>query len=120
MRPDVIPQASTEFFTPERCFITELLNTKDFNSLSIAKARVKAGVTTMLHKLNETDEIYYILSGRGEMEVAGENVGIVVANDVVFIPRNSPQRIKNVSDEDLIFLCICAPRFEVENYIANE
>lgn len=105
-----------EFFTDEKCFITELLNTESFNNFSIARARVAPGVTTTLHRLLETDEVYYILSGRGEMEIDGEKMGTVATNDVVFIPKNATQRITNVGDNDVVFLCICTPRFEVLNY----
>jgi mannose-6-phosphate isomerase-like protein (cupin superfamily) len=105
-----------EFFTGEKCFITELLNSGDFSSFSIARARVAPGVTTTLHQLHETDEVYYILSGNGEMEIDGVKMGMVAANDMVFIPKNATQRITNIGENDVMFLCICAPRFEVGNY----
>ena len=64
----------------------------------------------------EKDEVYYILSGKGKMEIGGEVTGIVAERDLVFIPKNTTQRITNISDMDLVFLCICAPRFKIENY----
>ncbi|MFT3947198.1 MAG: cupin domain-containing protein [Agriterribacter sp.] len=109
-----------EFYTPEKCFIAEVLNTEEYNFFSVAKARVEPGIITELHTLKDTDEAYYILSGKGEMEIDSETVGIAEANDIVFIPRNSTQRIKNIANEDLIFLCICAPRFIPENYFMNK
>jgi len=109
----------TEFYTAEKCFITEVLNTEEYNFFSVAKARVEPGVTTELHNLKDTDEAYYILTGKGEVEIDGEKIGIVKENDMVFIPRHSTQRIKNITSEDLIFLCICSPRFKPENYITN-
>lgn len=105
-----------EFFTNEKCHITELLNTEEVNNLSIAKARVEPGVTTTLHKLRNTAEVYYILSGKGAMEVDGEKMGVVATNDMVCIPENSTQRITNTGESDLVFLCICTPRFTPENY----
>jgi mannose-6-phosphate isomerase-like protein (cupin superfamily) len=105
-----------EFFTGEKCFITEMLNAENFSSFSIARARVASGVTTTLHRLLETDEVYYILSGNGEMEIDGEKMGTVTAHDMVFIPKNATQRITNTGVNDVVFLCICAPRFEVHNY----
>ena len=44
-------EPGTEFYTEERCYITELHNNVDS---SIARARVKPGVTTELHSLRET------------------------------------------------------------------
>ena len=109
-------EAKTEIFTPEECFITEILNVEDFRSFSLAKARVLPGLTTRNHKLNETDEVYYILEGKGEMEVNGKKLGTAKKGDAVFIPKNANQRITNSGTKDLVFLCICAPRFEVRNY----
>ena len=112
-------ETKTEIFTPEECFITEILNVEDFRSFSIAKARVLPGITTRNHKLNETDEVYYILEGKGEMEINGKNLGTAKKGDAVFIPKNANQRITNSGNDDLVFLCICAPRFEPGNYQAD-
>ena len=109
-----------EFYTEERCFIDEIFNQKDYGLFSLAQARVEPGVTTVLHSVSDTDEVYYILSGSGEMEIGGRIAGTVTERDLVFIPRNTSQRIKNLTDEDLVFLCICAPRFDTGKYIRNE
>ncbi len=105
-----------ELYISERCFITELVNLPDNPLMSVSKARVTSGVTTALHRLLETEERYFILSGKGEMEIDGEVVGLVAKGDTVFIPANATQRITNVGADDLIFLCICTPRFVFENY----
>ena len=105
-----------EFPTHENCFITEFLNRVDFENFSITRARVAPGDATEIHTLHDTDEVYFILSGRGEMEIGGKTTGIVHENEMVFIPRNTPQRIKNPDNKDLVFLCICSPRFEMKNY----
>lgn len=105
-----------ELYISERCFITELVNLPDNPLMSVSKARVTSGVTTALHRLLETEERYFILSGKGEMEIDGEVVGLVAKGDTVFIPANATQRITNVGSDDLIFLCICTPRFVFENY----
>ena len=106
----------SSFYTPEKCYITELINMETIPSFSIAEARVAPGVITEIHKLKDTDEVYYILSGKGEMEVGGKLYGIMEEKDIVFIPMNSTQRIRNIGEADLTFLCICSPRFEVKNY----
>lgn len=105
-----------EFDTPERCHITEILNKGDLASFSIARARVEPGVQTQLHALRHTDEAYYILSGEGEMEVDGQIIGAVRSGDVIWIAKGKSQRIRNTGAGDLLFLCICHPRFEAEAY----
>lgn len=105
-----------EFYTEEKCFIDEIFNQKDYGPFSLARARVEPGVTTVLHTMSDTDEVYYILSGSGEMEIGGRIIGTLNERDLVFIPRNTAQRIKNLGNKDLVFLCICTPRFDTSNY----
>jgi mannose-6-phosphate isomerase-like protein (cupin superfamily) len=100
-----------EFFTPERCYITELSNTSADPGLSIARARVEPGVTTRWHRLCDTAERYYIISGKGIMELGELSPQEVTAGDIVLIPPLCRQRITNTGLEDLIFLAICSPRF---------
>lgn len=113
--PQILPtQEEKEYYTEERCHIIELFN-QTGNPGSIARARVEPGITTALHSLDGL-ECYYILSGTGAMEIDGREMGEVSAGDTIVIPEKSPQRITNTGEEDLIFLCFCAPRFIPENY----
>jgi mannose-6-phosphate isomerase-like protein (cupin superfamily) len=105
-----------ETYTHENCYISELMNTKDYDRFSVARARVSVGMTTELHTLRNTDEVYVVISGKGQMEINHEDVGTVEPGDLVFIPANEPQKIKNIGEVDLVFLCICSPRFEQKNY----
>ncbi len=104
------------FFEQEGIYITELSNSCHDPEVSIAKARVECGVTTSWHKLANTTERYCILSGRGLVEIGDAPARIVAAGDVVIIPPMVRQRITNTGKDELIFLAICSPRFEIENY----
>jgi len=111
----------SEFYTPERCYITEMHNNDTDKDSSVARARVMPGVTTQLHALKDTDERYVILSGEGFVEVGSDFSANVGPLDVVYIPKDVSQRITNTSkDTDLIFLCVCSPRFQVNSYIDLE
>jgi mannose-6-phosphate isomerase-like protein (cupin superfamily) len=105
-----------EFFFQERCHIAELLNTTDCPGLSIARARVEPGVTTVLHIVRGTEEVFFILSGQGDVEIAGKVIGTVRPGDLLRIPADTPQRITNTGQEDLVFLAVCAPLFKGELY----
>ncbi len=107
---------SKEFFTPEKCYITELSNTPEDPDVSISRARVSPGVTTRWHRLRGTTERYYILSGRGRVEVGDLPPHEVNAGDIVLIPPMCPQRITNIGPADLVFLAICTPRFSNDAY----
>ncbi|MEZ5523878.1 MAG: cupin domain-containing protein [Pseudomonadales bacterium] len=100
-----------EFYTPEQCHITELLNSPGDPDVSIARARVEPGVTTCWHRLQGTTERYYILQGEGRVEVGELAAQAVGVGDVVLIPPQCRQRITNTGDSDLVFLAICSPRF---------
>jgi mannose-6-phosphate isomerase-like protein (cupin superfamily) len=106
--------------TPERCFIVEICNQDVYPALSIARARVEPGVTTAWHTVEGTVERYLIAGGRGRVwvgELPPEEVG---PGDVVTIEAGVRQRITNIGDRDLIFFCVCTPRFEQNNYRALE
>lgn len=108
--------AKSEVFIEEGCYITELRNVRNDPDCSIARARVEPGVKTKLHRLQGTVERYVILQGVGEVEVGGDRPVSVSPLDVVHIPAGTPQRIRNVGSGNLIFFCICTPRFVPENY----
>jgi mannose-6-phosphate isomerase-like protein (cupin superfamily) len=38
----------------------------------------------------------------------------------VVIPAGTPQQIENTGTTDLVFLCVCSPRFRQEGYEALE
>ena len=107
---------SQEFYTDEKCYITELSNTADDPAASVARARVEPGATTRWHRLRGTVERYCILSGRGLAEVGTLPPETVEAGDVVLIPPMCRQRITNIGPEDLVFLAICTPRFSGDAY----
>ena len=106
---------SVEFWTDERCFISELCNTELAPDSSLAIARVEPGVTTQLHALAGINETYIVIEGEGEMEVDGEQFQIANGDQVV-IPPGVSQRVTSTSDIDLRFYCLCTPRFTPNSY----
>ncbi|EGL53815.1 hypothetical protein MAMP_01793 [Methylophaga aminisulfidivorans MP] len=105
-----------EYFFIEGCYINELSNHASDPDVSIARARVRPGVTTQWHHLNQTTERYIILAGQGIVEIGEELSQVVSTGDVVIIPPLTRQRISNNGENDLIFLAICSPRFTESNY----
>lgn len=112
--------ASNELSMPERCHIIETFNSPADESLSIARARVEPGITTAWHIVKGTVERYIIASGHGRVEVGDFPAADVGPGDVVIIPAGVRQRITNTGDQDLIFYCVCTPRFQLRNYSALE
>ena len=80
---------------------------------------MEAAKTTKLHALKDTTERYVLLEGQARVTVADKSWQVGPA-DVVLIPPNTPQKIENLGDTDLIFLALCEPRFLPQNYIELE
>ena len=110
------PDQNTEFPTDERCSILEIWNDESDNALSIARARVAPGITTQWHRLRDVDERYHIVAGTGCVRLGMDEPREVVAGDVVVIPAGTAQQITNSGPTDLIFYCICTPRFTPDCY----
>lgn len=108
-----------EAWTRERCFITELMNSVEQPEVSLARARVEPGVTTELHSLS-VSEWYILEAGEGLMRVTNRDPFIVRPGDVVCVEKSTAQQITNSGKSDLIFLCVCVPRFSQECYTSLE
>jgi mannose-6-phosphate isomerase-like protein (cupin superfamily) len=115
LKPKIVKaDCLNEQLTPEHCYITENYSSTE---VSIARATVKPGVTTLPHHLIGVQEIYLITNGQGKVIVGcmePTNVGI---GDVVIIPPEVSQKIVNTGKSDLIFYCICTPRFTDACYV---
>ncbi len=118
MLPKIVKaHTPNEYLTPEHCYIAE--NHSD-PAVSIARATVKPGVTTLTHHLIGVQEIYIITSGEGKVYVGDLKPTDVTVGDVVVIPPQIRQKITNTGKTDLVFYCICTPRFTEECYVNDE
>ena len=111
--------ATLPFYTEERCTITELLNTERCENVSLAECRVIAGETTQLHAL-QIAERYVVQQGSGLMELDGSETFSIGPGDCVLIPAGCAQRVCNTGVEDLVFFCVCTPRFLPSHYTVLE
>jgi len=102
--------SNEEFWTSERCFIRELINSTAIPGFSLADSRVEPGVVTELHSLS-VSEWYFIVQGHGQMEVGGGGPIEVGPGDTVEIPAGVSQRVTNTGEVDLKLQCVCVPRF---------
>jgi len=80
---------------------------------SLAHAKLRPGQISLFHRL-KSSEVYYILEGEGEMYIDNEKEK-VISGEVIYIPPNSIQRIKNIGEGDLSFLCIVDPAWRPED-----
>jgi mannose-6-phosphate isomerase-like protein (cupin superfamily) len=115
----VFANGKGEFWTDERCYITELHNCDASPEASLAVARVEVGVTTQLHSLTGVIERYVVRQGEGMLELDGVKQKLAVGDQAV-IPAGASQRIENTGSVDLEFYCLCTPRFFPESYVNLE
>ncbi len=80
---------------------------------SLAHAVVPVGETSIDHALT-TSEVYFILSGEGEMHIDDE-IAIVGSGDAIYIPPEARQFIRNIGQEPLVFICIVDPAWQAAN-----
>jgi mannose-6-phosphate isomerase-like protein (cupin superfamily) len=82
-------------------------------SQSLAEASLEEGLETERHYHAQTEEIYVVLEGRGEMEVDGarRDVG---PGDAILISPGARHQIRAVGGP-IRFLCCCAPPYSHED-----
>lgn len=101
-----------EFTTKDTSTIRELM--APANSLicrqSLAEAALPPGASTLAHRHPETEEIYYILSGSGEMAIEDEIQSVQPGDSIGILPGQRHQ-IRNNGATTLVFLCCCVPAY---------
>ena len=100
-----------EYFFHERCWILESWNDAKDDAVSIARARVEVGVTTKPHRLEGVVERYLIVQGTGIVTIGDLEPERMNPGDVAVVPSGISQQICNDGPIDLVFYCICTPRF---------
>ena len=100
------------YITKDGSEIRELMHPQQHacRNQSLAEARVPAGGETLLHRHELSEEIYYILSGNGTMQLGDERF-TVSAGDVICIAPSTPHNIRNDGEQALVLLCCCAPAY---------
>ncbi|MFN2468387.1 MAG: cupin domain-containing protein [Gaiellaceae bacterium] len=104
------------FTTADGSTIRELLGlpTAPVRNQSLAEATLEPGRATERHYHAETEELYYLLEGSGEIEVDGERAA-VVPGDAILIPPGARHQIRAAAAGRLRFLCCCAPPYRHED-----
>jgi mannose-6-phosphate isomerase-like protein (cupin superfamily) len=106
------------FTTKDGSEIRELLAYRNscIRNQTLAEARLPAGGSTTPHHHVKTEEIYYILEGRGLMRV-GQETAAVEPGDAIAIPPGVSHQITNTGNNLLRFLCCCAPGYEHDDTV---
>ena len=94
--------------TPHGSEIRPLMDrtTSAIEKCSLAEEILPPGAAVGKHFHRETEEVYYILSGTGEMTV-GEETAPVSAGDAVYIPVGNIHTLKNTGSEPMKIMLVC-------------
>jgi mannose-6-phosphate isomerase-like protein (cupin superfamily) len=114
-RMTVLPlEAQPPFTTKDGSTIRSILDRTNapVQKQSLAEARVPAGGATQRHYHKLAEEFYFILEGRGTIEIDGESRE-VATGDAILIPAGAWHTI--AAAEALRFLCCCAPPYAHED-----
>ena len=107
-------QDQPPFTTKDGSSIRSLLDLSNapVSKQSLAEATIPAGGSTQRHWHKDSEEFYFLLEGRGLMEIDGteREVG---PGDAILIPAGTWHQI--IATEHLRFLCCCAPPYRHED-----
>ena len=104
----------TPFTTRDGSTIRSILDRTNapVQAQSLAEATLPADASTQRHYHKASEEFYFLLEGRGEMELDGET-RVVGPGDAVLIPAGAWHRLTALSP--LRMLCCCAPPYSHED-----
>jgi mannose-6-phosphate isomerase-like protein (cupin superfamily) len=103
--------------TPHGSEIRPLIDrtTSEIELCSLAEEVLPPGAAVGRHHHLETEEVYYLLEGRGRMTVAGETRE-VAAGDCIYIPRGATHSLENTGDAPVRLLLVCGPAYSREDH----
>jgi mannose-6-phosphate isomerase-like protein (cupin superfamily) len=116
---EVIDIAScTEFQAQDGASAREILSPRNssIKNQSLAEVRIKPGQSVQEHYHIETEEIYRIFQGRGEMQIEDETRSVGAGQAVAILPGQR-HKIRNVGETDLVMLVCCAPAYRDEDQV---
>ncbi|AIJ04870.1 hypothetical protein JH146_0019 [Methanocaldococcus bathoardescens] len=104
------------YITKDGSIIRELMHPNVHGNVkqSLAEAIVPVGSKTLLHKHYKSEEIYYILEGKGLMTLGDEKFE-VKKGDTILIPPEIPHKIENIGNVPLKILCCSYPPYSHED-----
>ena len=108
--------AAEPFVTADGSTIRELCGIPTGGTVkqSLAEASLEAGQSTQRHYHADTEEIYFVVEGEGDMEIDGDRAS-VGPGDAIPIPPGAWHELRNTGAGKLRILCCCAPPFRHED-----
>src|ERR1700691_1236493 len=93
-----------------------LLPREKSECVEILLQRFPKGLSFPIHQHKEREQTYIVLEGEGEV-TAADQVNKIVKENVFYIPRLTGHRVRNVGDDDFVYL---TGETYPEGYLPNE
>ncbi len=108
----------SEFVAQDKAMVRELVSPRNssIKNQSIAEVRIPSGESVLEHFHEKTEEVYYILSGRGQMHLEGETETVGSGDAIIILPGQR-HKIANHCKEDLVMLVVCSPSYTDDDQI---
>ena len=107
-----------EFVAQEKAIVRELVSpgNSSIKNQSIAEVRIRSGESVLDHFHQKTEEVCYILSGRGQMYLESETETVGPGDAIIILPGQR-HKITSHSQEDLVMLVVCSPSYTDDDQI---
>jgi len=114
-------QPGVPYVTLDGSLVTELVRPDRGGSgnVSAAEAVVEPGASTRPHCHAESDEVYFVLGGKGLVTIEANRV-LVEPGSATLALAGQRHSVRNVGAEALRLLCICAPPYTHEQTVFED
>lgn len=109
------------FITKDTSEIREILApaNSSIKNQSLAEARVAPGMSTTEHFHPESEEIYYILEGKGKIRIEQDEKEAGPGDGIAILPGKR-HKLWNIGESDLVLLCCCSPAYSHDDTVIAE
>ena len=110
-----------EFVAQDKAVVRELVSPRNssLKNQSIAEVTIPVGRAVREHYHKKTEEVYSIISGKGEMSLDGETEIVGKGDSIVILPEQR-HKMTCIGDEDLVMFVTCSPSYTDEDQIITD
>ncbi|GGY47512.1 hypothetical protein GCM10011297_20390 [Bacterioplanes sanyensis] len=88
-------------------------------NLSVIQERLPAGKAEVRHYHQKAEQFFFVLEGEATLEVNGEAITLTPQQGV-HVPAGVAHQMKNLSQEDVVFLVTSTPPSHGDRVVADE
>jgi len=107
-----------KFIAQDQAIVREIVSPRNSSvkNQSMAKVTIPHGSSILEHYHIKTEELYYVISGEGQMVIEGE-FRTIGKGDAVVISPGQRHKVSNNGKIDLVMLVTCAPAYQNEDQV---